>query len=158
LHLVASLLTIVPIDIAQANAFVLKFHRHHGAAIGAKFCVAVAQGREDGADAEICGVAIVGRPVARMLDDGWTLEVTRLATDGAKNACSMLYSASWRVARALGYRKLVTYILGSESGVSLTAANWKRVGECGGGSWSRGARPRVDKHPTQSKIRFEVTA
>lgn len=145
------MLRILPCTLDEANAFVRQWHRHHGEVRGAKFCVAV------GYD-HVCGVAIVGRPVARLLDDGWTLELTRLATDGTKNACSMLYAACWRAARAMGYRKLVTYILENESGVSLTAAGWKSIGECGGGSWSRDSRPRVDTHPTQQKIRFEVSA
>lgn len=143
-------LSIVPCDFAEANAFVAQHHRHHKPIPGTKFCVAVAS------SGAVVGVAMVGRPVARMLDDGWTLEVNRVATDGTKNACSALYSAAWRAARAMGYRKLVTYILGSEPGTSLRAAGWKCVGEAGGGSWSRDARPRVDRHPTQNKIRFEV--
>lgn len=107
---------------------------------------------------EPCGVAIIGNPVARMLDDGWTAEVTRLCTTGERNACSILYAAAWRACRALGYRRLVTYILDSEPGTSLRAAGWQCVGEAGGGSWGRADRPRVDKHPTQGKLRFERTA
>jgi hypothetical protein len=93
-----------------------------------------------------------------MLDDGWTAEVVRLATDGSKNVCSMLYAASWRAARAMGYRRVITYILDSEPGTSLIAAGWKCIGECGGGSWSRTSRPRIDKAPLQKKIRFEILA
>lgn len=103
------------------------------------------------------GVATIGRPVARMLDDGWTLEVNRLCTDGTKNACSKLYSAAWRVAKNMGYKKLITYILDSENGSSLFASNWKCVGERGGGSWNVKSRPRVDKHPLPKKLLFEVT-
>jgi len=142
--------TIVPIDFSEANAFVAQYHRHHKPMPGCKFCIGVSDGEK------VVGVAMIGRPVARMLDDGWTLEVNRVATDGTKNACSALYSAAWRAARAMGYRKLVTYILDSEPGTSLLAAGWKRIGEAGGGSWSRESRPRVDKHPTQSKIRWEA--
>jgi hypothetical protein len=144
-------LHIVPCHFDEANAFIEQYHRHHQPTCGYKFAVAIA----DEADA-IRGVVMVARPIARMLDDGWTLEVTRLCTDGVKNGCSMLYAAAWRAARAMGYRKLVTYILDSESGVSLTAAGWKRIGECGGGTWNRTARPRIDKHPLQGKIRFEA--
>ena len=132
-------LLIVPIDFAEANAFVEKFHRHHKPVVGCKFCVAVAT---DGG--EIVGVAIVGRPVARMLDTGWTLEVNRLCTDGTRNACSMLYSAAWRAARALGYKRLITYTLPVEGGASLRAANWKEIGAAGGGNWDRVSRPRID--------------
>jgi len=106
----------------------------------------------------VVGVAVVGRPVARMLQDGWTAEVTRLATTGESNACSMLYRAAWRACKALGYRKLVTYTLDTEGGGSLRGAGFKEIGKAGGGSWNSPSRPRVDKHPLQQKIRWEVTA
>lgn len=144
-------LQIVPIRQGEAKAFIDQNHRHHKAPVGSIFQVAVAK------DDKIVGVAMVGRPVARNLDDGWTLEVNRLCTDGTKNACSMLYSASWRAAKNLGYKKLITYILEEETGASLYASNWKLVGQSGGGSWSRKERPRVDKHPTQIKLKFEIT-
>lgn len=143
-------LTLCPITLTDAAAFVAQRHRHHKPPQGGLFAVACASGEE------VVGVAIVGRPVARMLDDGWTAEVTRLATDGSRNACSILYAAAWRACRALGYRKLVTYILDTEPGTSLKAAGWKCIGEAGGGSWSKPSRPRVDKHPTQGKLRWEV--
>lgn len=145
-------LVIVPVSIGDARAFVDQVHRHHKAPVSGLFAVAVAEGEA------IVGVSIVGRPVARMAQDGFTAEVTRLATDGTKNACSMLYAASWRAARALGYRKLITYVLASESGDSVRAAGWKCLGECGGGSWSRVSRPRVDRAPTQTKVRWEMEA
>lgn len=143
-------LVVQPITLREANAFVDAHHRHHGPARGCLFCVAVSDAEQ------VRGVAIVGRPVARMLDDGWTAEVVRIATDGARNACSMLYAAAWRAARAIGYRRLVTYTLPEEGGASLRAAGWTCVGEAGGGSWSRASRPRVDLHPTQIKLRWEV--
>ena len=99
---------------------------------------------------------MVGRPVSRMLQDGWTAEVTRVCTLGGKNACSMLYAACWRACRAMGYTRLLTYTLDTEPGTSLTAAGWTLVGSAGGGSWSRMDRPRVDRHPKQLKIRWEV--
>lgn len=142
----------MPLDLAEANALVVQMHRHHGKTIGHKFSLGVADGER------ICGAAIVGRPVARHLDDGWTLEVLRLVTDGTKNACSALYAACWRVARALGYRKCITYVLGSEGGISVSAAGWKHVGTVRGRSWDTPSRPRVDKHPTVPKLRFEVSA
>lgn len=144
-------LRIVPTTLRETNAFVERHHRHHGPSRGCIACLAVA----DEAD-EVRGVAIVGRPVARMLQDGYTAEVTRLCTDGARNACSMLYAAAWRACRALGYRQLVTYTLPEEGGVSLRAAGWKLIGETGGGKWGRKDRPRVDKHPTQKKLRWEA--
>jgi hypothetical protein len=143
-------LTVVPCTLAEANAFVVQHHRHHGKVRGHKFSLAVAD------EAGVRGVAIVGRPVSRMLDNGWTLEVTRVATDGCPNACSALYGAAWRATKALGYRRLVTYTLPEESGASLRGAGWMCVGEAGGGSWSRESRPRVDMHPTQVKLRWEA--
>ena len=144
-------LEVVPCTLTAARAFVTAHHRHLGAGSNGLFAVAVAR---EGAD-EVCGVAIVARPSARMLWDGWTAEVTRCATDGTPNACSALYGAAWRAARALGYRRLITYTLKSEGGGSLVASGWQKIGECGGGSWSRKSRPRIDKHPTQLKIRWQ---
>lgn len=144
-------LEIVPCELGEANAFIEQHHRHHGRVVGHKFSIAVTD-----ESAEVRGVAIVGRPVARRLDDGWTLEVTRLATDGCEHACSALYAAAWRAARAMGYRKVITYILGTETGVSLKAAGWKCVGSTPGRSWSVPSRPRVDKHPLEPKLRFEI--
>lgn len=146
------MIRITPCDIAEANAFVRQHHRHHGSLPGAKFAIGAAVGEE------MVGVVMVGRPVSRRLDNGSTLEVTRLATNGTKNACSMLYAAAWRASRAMGYTRLITYILNTEPGTSLEAAGWKCLGECGGGSWSVPSRPRVDKHPTQKKLCYEVTA
>lgn len=147
--LLRQMLELQPISFEEACEFVRLHHRHHIPPVGSKFCVAVNDGEK------VVGVAIVGRPVARMSDNGWTLEVTRCCTDGMKNACSMLYSACWRAARALGYRRLITYTLATESGVSLEAAGWRVVGEVRGASWSRLCRPRVDKHPTLDKLCWE---
>ena len=97
-----------PMTLAEANAFVEQYHRHHGKVQGHKFSIAINDGND------VIGVAIIGRPVARMLDNGLTLEVTRLCVkNGFKDACSMLYSAAWRATRALGYKRLITYILKS---------------------------------------------
>lgn len=142
---------VVRIDLGEANAFVAQHHRHHKPVVGHIFSIGAAR------SGQIVGVSIVGRPVARMRDDGETAEVTRLCTDGTKNACSFLYGASARAAFALGFKRIGTYILASEPGVSVAAANWRLMGETGGGSWSRGNRPRVDKHPTQEKLLFELT-
>lgn len=144
-------LELCPITLKEAKAFVGRHHRHHKEPHKVRFAVAVSEGEE------VVGVAIVGDPVARMLDDGYTAEVVRLCTLGQKNACSMLYQAAWRAARALGFRKLITYILNTEPGTSLKAAGWKLIGESGGGSWSRKSRPRVDLHPLQGKLRWEAT-
>jgi hypothetical protein len=113
------MLKIVPMSLKDANAFVDRVHRHHKHVTAHKFSIGVEEG------GAVVGVAIVGRPVARYSDDGWTLEVARLATDGTKNACSILYAAAARAARAMGYRKVQTYILESEPGTSLRAAGWR---------------------------------
>jgi hypothetical protein len=106
-------------------------------------------------DEKVVAVAIVGRPVARRLQDGWTCELTRLASDGTRNACSFLYGRAWRAARALGWRRMITYTLASEDGASLKAAGFKLIGTTPGRSWSVPSRPRVDKHPLQQKLRWE---
>ena len=142
-------LRLCPITLREARWFVDRHHRHHKAPQGGLFAVACM------ADDAIVGVAIVGRPVARRLDDGWTAEVTRCCTLGTPNACSMLYAAAWRACKAIGYRRLVTYTLGTEAGTSVRAANWTVTGQSGGGSWSCPSRPRVDAHPLQGKIRWE---
>lgn len=148
-------LRIVPITLREANAYIKENHRHHKEARGCISVCAVADEND-----VIRGVAVAGRPVARMLQDGYTAEVTRVCTDGARNACSMLYRALWRAVRALGYLRLITYTLPEEGGASLRGAGFRLIGEAGGGSWDRPnvGRPRVDLHPTQTKLRWEVVA
>lgn len=141
---------IVPIEFDEACVFIKQHHRHHKPPQGHKFSIAVEH------EEKIVGICIVGRPVGRGNQDGWTLEVTRLCTDGTKNACSILYSAAWRVTKNMGYRRLITYILETENGASLRASNWRYVGRRGGGTWSRVTRPRIDKHPTSVKTLFEI--
>jgi len=143
-------LEIVPISFAEANVFVQQYHRHHKRVVGTKFCIAAAE------RGKVEGVVIVGRPVARYLDNGWTLEINRCCTSGHKNACSILYAAAWRAAKAIGYKKLITYTLPEEGGASLRGAGWKCLGEAGGGSWSSEQRPRVDTHPQQKKLCWEA--
>lgn len=138
-----------PVTLKEANRFIEQHHRHHLPPQGAKFAIAVNDGEK------VVGVIVVGRPVARLFDDGFTAEVTRCCTDGTKNAASMLYGAAWRAARAMGYRRLVTYTLNTEPGTSLKAAGWKLIGQAGGGTWNRKARPRVDTHPTGQKLLWE---
>ena len=144
------MLEIVPITMKEANQYVSEHHRHHKPVIGHKFSIGLSAG--DG----ICGVCIVGRPVSRHEDNGLTLEVNRLCTDGTKNACSMLYGAAWRAAKALGYKRLITYTLPEEGGASLKAAGWRLLGEAGGGKWTRKIRPRIDTHPLQMKWKWEA--
>lgn len=146
------MLRITPIGLRDSNEFVKTLHRHHKPVVGHKFSVAVSDGEK------IRGVAIVGRPVARMLDNGSTLEVNRVCTDGAPNACSMLYGAAWRVARELGYQKVITYTLPEEGGASLRAAGWVFVGQRGGGEWTRPSRSRLtDQHPTGIKWLWQIS-
>ncbi len=129
------MLQIVPIKHVDANEFVRRIHRHNRPTLGAIFCTAVYALRHTGTeDSGICGVAIVGRPVARRLDDGATVEILRVATDGTRNACSMLYGACRRIARAMGYARIVTYTLPDEGGASLRAA--EAIGDdMVGGKW-----------------------
>jgi hypothetical protein len=142
-------LVLVPVDFEEACAFVVEHHRHHEPPRGHKFSIGALE-------QAIVGVCIVGRPVARGNDDGLTLEVTRLATDGTRNACSFLYGAARRATFALGYLKLITYTLPEEGGASLRGAGFRLIGTRGGGSWGRPSRPRVDKHPTQAKLLWEA--
>jgi hypothetical protein len=145
-------LSLAPIAFEDAAEFVRRLHRHHTPPVGHKFSLAALMG------GELVGVAIVGRPVARRRDDGRTLEVTRLCTDGTKNACSFLYGACARATFALGYSRIGTYILKRETGSSLAAAGWKLIGETPGRSWSVPSRPREDKHPIEPKLLFELEA
>lgn len=144
------MLEIVPMTLKEANAFVEQNHRHHRKVAGHKFSIGCSDGEK------IVGVVIVGRPVSRYLDNGWTLEVNRLCTDGSRNACSMLYAAAWRATRAMGYKKLITYVLDTEPGTSLKAAGWRCVGEAGGLKWTGKRRPKVDLYPEQMKIKWEI--
>jgi hypothetical protein len=140
------------VSLNEANEFVRKHHRHHQPVVGHLFSIGGA------VNGRIVGVAIVGRPVARLRDDGITAEITRLCTDGTKDACSFLYGAAARAAFALGFKRIGTYVLASEPGTSLSAAGWRLIAEVRGRSWSCPSRPRIDKHPTQDKLLFERTA
>jgi hypothetical protein len=145
-------MNVSPITLKEARAYVGRVHRHHKPPQGGLFAIAAAEGED------VVGVVIVGRPVARHLDDGFTAEVTRLASDGSKNACSMLYAAAWRAARAMGYQKLVTYTLQTEPGTSLRAAGFRVVGEVTKRSWHTPSRPRIDQDERQARFRWEVAA
>jgi hypothetical protein len=144
------MLQLQPITYEEACEFIRRHHRHHLPPQGWKYGVAVNDGEK------VVGVITVGRPVARRLDDGLTLEVTRCCTDGTKNAASMLYGAAWRAAKAMGYRRVVTYTLKDETGVSLCAAGWKPIATTPGRSWSVPSRFRVDRHPLGQKTLWEA--
>lgn len=134
-------LHLVPVTFEAACGFVAMWHRHHQPPHKHKFSIGVAD--DDGV---LRGVAVVDRPVARMYDDGATLEVARTATDGTSNANSMLYGAAWRATKALGYSRLVTYTQAGETGSSLRAAGWRVLAERRARrGWSCPSRPREDK-------------
>lgn len=142
-------LELMPISLRQACQYIAEKHRHHKPPVGAKFALGV------GRSGQLTGVATVGRPVSRHLDDRATLEVTRVATDGTRNACSMLLGAAVRAARAIGYRRVYSYTLAVEPGSSLRAAGFRLdKPHAGGGSWSRANRARTDTHPVEAKQRW----
>lgn len=151
----------VPLELKEAQAYIHRYHRHHEAAHRDKFRIGCMKGEE------LVGVVQVGRPVNRHMDDGKTLEVLRLCSTGSRNVCSFLYSRAARVARELGYTKIITYILDEETGASLKASGWKKEEDgVGGGSWDTPARPRElgatqlslfpekQKYPTGKKQRW----
>jgi hypothetical protein len=130
---------IKPISLKFAQEFVLNLHRHNKPPVGHKFSVGLFS--ED----RCVGVAVAGRPIARALDDGLTLEVTRTCTDGTRNANSMLYGAIVRAAKALGYKKCITYTQQDESGASLRGAGWTMVDDLPPRKgWDTPSRPRKD--------------
>ncbi len=133
-------LRVVPVSFRDACDFVIAWHRHNQRPNGHRFSIGVAAGDQ------LVGVAMVSHPVARMLMDGRTLEVIRTATDGTRNANSMLYGACWRAAKALGYDRLITYTQHDESGASLRAAGFRVVAQRRSTpGWDRPSRPREDK-------------
>lgn len=142
---------ICPIFFKEACKFISEHHRHHKPPTGHIFSIAAH------ISGKIVGVATVGRPTSRKNQDGFTAEVTRLCTDGSRNVCSKLYSSCWQAAKALGYKKLITFILDSENGASLKASNFRMINFTTGGSWNSKSRPRIDINPTQGKIKFEIS-
>lgn len=143
------MLKLIPMPLKEANAFVAEHHRHHKPVTGHKFSLGCTQ------EGRLVGVAIVGRPVGRYLDDGRTLEVNRMCSTGEKNVCSFLYGAAARAAKALGYQKIITYTLDTEPGTSLRAAGWTCAGPAGGKRWTGQRKPAVDLYPPQMKLRYE---
>lgn len=153
------MLEIRPITLREANRYVKENHRHNMPTNGHKFSVSCYDGER------LCGVAIAGQPVARKLDDGLTIEIRRVCTDGTYNACSILYGACAKIAKAMGYKRVITYTLKSEPGTSLKASGFINAGESGGVSWDTPSRPREitqvtlfgeeRKYPEEKKIRWE---
>lgn len=142
-------MNIAPITLKQANAFVGDNHRHHKPTIGHKWSIGLVK------DDQLIGVAIIGRPVSRHSDNGFTAEVTRLCTNGTPNACSKLYGASARIAKEMGYTKIQSYILDVEDGTSLKASGWIMEAKTAGGQWIRndGIVNRTDQ-PITAKQRW----
>ena len=153
------MLEIRPITLKAANAYVQENHRHNLPTNGHKYSISCYE------NGRLCGVAIAGQPIARKLDDGLTIEIRRVCTDGTKNACSILYGACSRVAKEMGYKRIITYTLKSEPGTSLKASGFKNMGEAGGVSWDQPGRHREisqitifgeqRKYPEEKKIRWE---
>lgn len=136
-----------------AFAFVAEHHRHHKPPQGAIVCIGAFKGDQ------MVGVAVVGRPIARMSADGRTAELTRVCVlEGHPNCASWLLTRAKRLSQAMGFERFLTYTLPSEGGASLRAAGFVNEGLAGGGSWSRPSRGRQDKHPTQQKIRWSASA
>lgn len=140
---------IVPVELKEANLFIAGLHRHHKPVQGHRFSIGVQK------DGKIVGVACIGRPVARLTNAKEVLEVTRLCTDGTKNACSALYAAAARIGKEMGYKKIQTFILEIESGVSLKASGWVYEGSSPGGQWKHtDGKPRRTDQPTCPKHRY----
>ena len=141
-------LTVRPLTLRAANAYVAKHHRHNKPVVGCRFCLGVTL------DDELVGVSIVGRPLARRLDDGMTAEVLRVCTTGQRNACSILYGAASRAWRAMGGRLLITYTRQDEPGSSLRGAGWVVDGYTAAGSWNSPSRPREDQTEIVPRVRW----
>ena len=142
---------IAPITFREASEYINRFHRHHRATVGCKFCISVMDDT-----GQIHGVAVCGRPVSRRYDNGYTLEVNRVCSDGTRNVCSMLYGACCRIAKEMGYKKVITYTLVSENGASLRASNFTCEGEAGKPHWT-GDRNRGQDIPAEMKKRWVKT-
>lgn len=139
----------VPLPLAESNQVVAAIHRHHKPVLRHRFSLACIDD-----DGKVRGVAICGRPVARMVDNSMVLEVARVATDGTPNACSCLLGACARTAKAMGFAQIQTYTLPEEGGASLRGAGWYPDIQTSGGSWSRTNRARKDHAPTSAKQRW----
>ena len=142
-------LFIRPMELADANRLVERLHRHHGPARGHRFSIGLYRPTNGRTEATLVGCLIAGRPVSRMYNQTTCLEVLRVATDGTPNACSLLYAAAARAAKALGFVRIQTYTLASEPGTSLRAAGWRCEGPAGGGQWGRPGRPRSTAVPEE---------
>lgn len=146
-------LHVVPVELVEANAFIAALHRHHAPVVGHRFSIGCVDGT-----GLLRGVCVVGRPVARLAGAPRDVaEVTRLATDGTPNACSILYGAAARAAKALGFCRIQTYTLPAEGGASLRASGWRYEGAAGGGQWSRADRHRPHGDWPEPKSRWALS-
>lgn len=143
-------LRIVPLELRELNAFVAQFHRHHKPVQGHRFSIGVIRTDTN----LLVGGCSIGRPVARLTSQKWVCEVTRLVTDGTPNACSALYSAAARAAQNMGYERIQTFILDSETGGSLKAAGWQFDATSPGGQWIHTSGPRRTDQPTCPKQKW----
>ena len=144
------MLSIKPIHLKQANSFVKKYHRHNLPTVGGKFAISCYN------NDEICGVAICGRPTARNADNGETLEIYRNCTDGTKNACSKLYGACVRIAKEMGYKKVITYTLQSENGASVRASGFVYDGKAGLPKQTGIRQRNYEVAPSEYKKRYVI--
>jgi hypothetical protein len=149
----------MPLTLREANDFVEQFHRHsrRTARDGGRFAIGASDGEQ------MVGVAIVGRPVARLLNDSYTAEVLRVCVapdlPPRNNVCSFLYGRCWRIWQQMGGKRMVTYTLTTESGSSLAGAGWRVLGKTDPGDWKRDGRER-SWYPIygQAKFRWEAAA
>ena len=144
------MLNIRPIHLKDANEYVKTFHRHNLPTVGGKFVLSVYD------NDRLCGVAICGRPTARNADNGTTLEIYRNCTDGTKNACSKLYGACVRIAKEMGYTKVITYILESENGASVKASNFVCEGKAGLKKQTGQRQQKYTVAPSEYKMRYSI--
>lgn len=144
------MLIIKPIHLKQANEFIKRYHRHNLPTVGGKFAISCYD------NDRLVGVAICGRPTARNADDGTTLEIYRNCTDGTYNVCSKLYGACVRIAKNMGYKKIITYILSSENGSSLKASNFTSEGKAGLKQQTGNRQKKYSVAPEEYKERYAI--
>jgi len=145
--------SVVPLSLKEANDFVTKYHRHNKKTVGHKFSIGAIH--QD----DLVGVAIIGRPVSRHLDEKFTVEVLRVCVkdDSPRNTCSFLYGRCWRIWQAMGGKKILTYTLAIESGSSMKAVGWEKVHTTKpvkiGKGWTNRGNGRVWQ-PVNSQLKF----
>jgi hypothetical protein len=140
-----------PITLKEANEFVKKFHRHNLPVVGCKFAISALK------DGVLVGVGIAGRPVARLEDNGITLEILRVCTDGTKNSNSFIYDKIRKIAALMGYKRVITYTLKKESGSSLKAIGAILESNLKPNSWNRLNRKRLEQPVyLEPKVKWQI--